>query len=52
MPVVVRKRGKRWRLVNKRTGRIEKTPSGQPRDGGGHGSKEKAAAQARAINSS
>ena len=50
MPVHVEKRGKRYRVVEP-GGKIAKTSKGNPRDGGGHASKAKANAQARAINS-
>lgn len=51
MPVTTRKRGNKHRVVKKNSGRIEKTKTGRPRDGGGHRSKAKARRQARAINS-
>ncbi len=50
MPVHIEKRGAKYRIVEP-SGKIAKTPNGKPRDGGGHTSKEKAAAQARAVNS-
>lgn len=49
MPVRVEKRGDKFRLVEP-SGKIAKTDKGTPRDGGGHESKAKALAQARAIN--
>jgi len=51
MPVVARKIGGKWRIVEAASGRIAMTPRGKPRDGGGHASKEKALAQVRAMNS-
>lgn len=51
MPVMVRKRGDKYRVVEKATGRIVKTDSGKPRDGGGHRDKGVAKRQAQAINS-
>ena len=50
MPVKAVKRGSVWRIVEAATGKISKTPLGNPRDGGGHKSKSKAQAQARAMN--
>jgi hypothetical protein len=50
MPVVVRKRGDSYRIVEKATGRLAKTSKGNPRDGGGHNQRSQADAQARAIN--
>lgn len=51
MPVKVQKRGMKYRVVNSASGKIEKTPLGEPRDGGGHASQAKADAQVRGINS-
>lgn len=50
MPVKTVKRKGKFRIVEASTGRIAKTKSGKPRDGGGHRSKKKAVAQVRAIN--
>lgn len=50
MPVKTVKRGGKFRVVEASSGRIAKTSSGKPRDGGGHSSKKKAAGQARAMN--
>jgi len=50
MPVSVRKSGKLWRVVESSTGAITKSSNGKAKDGGGHSSKAKASAQARAIN--
>ncbi len=52
MPVKTVKRGSKFRVVEASTGRIAKNRAGTPVDGGGHGSKNKAARQARAINAS
>lgn len=49
MPVRPEKRGNRWRIVEP-DGSLATTDNGKPRDGGGHKSKGKALAQARAIN--
>ena len=50
MPVKVVKRGDLFRVVEA-DGKIAKTENNKARDGGGHKSKAKAEAQARAINS-
>lgn len=50
MPVKVVKRDEKFRVVEASTGRIAKTSKGNARDGGGHTTKTKAEAQARAIN--
>lgn len=50
MPVEVRRKGGKYRLVEAETGEIAKTPKGNPRDGGGHKSRGPVAAQARIIN--
>lgn len=49
MPVHVIKDGPLYRVVET-SGRLAKTENAKPRDGGGHGTKAKADAQARAIN--
>lgn len=49
MPVKVQKKGRKFRIIE--NGRIAKNSSGTALDGGGHISKPKAEAQARAINS-
>lgn len=49
MPVHVEKRGSKYRVVEP-SGRIARTPSGKPRDGGGHPSKAKATRQVQAMN--
>jgi hypothetical protein len=48
MPVKVRKRGDKYRVVEP-SGNLAKR-NGSPVDGGGHKTKNKAQAQARAIN--
>lgn len=50
MPVKVEKRGKKYRVVETDGGHIATNRRGTPVDGGGHATKEKAQAQARAIN--
>jgi hypothetical protein len=50
MPVKVKRKDGKFRVVE-HDGKIAKR-GGSAVDGGGHGSKEKAAAQARAINKS
>ncbi len=50
MPVTVRKRGSKHRVVEKSTGRISTGSKGNPKDGGGHVSRVKAERQVRAIN--
>lgn len=50
MPVTVRKRGKKYRVVEKSSGKIAKNKSGTALDGGGHSSKAKADKQAGAVN--
>ena len=50
MPVKVSKRGNKFRVIEVSSGAIAKTPGGKARDGGGHSTRSKAAAQARAIN--
>lgn len=49
MPLKVVKRGDKYRLVNKKTNRIEKTKYGKAVDGGGHKTKTKAMKQLIAI---
>jgi len=49
MPVTVMKKGGKWRVVEKGTGKIV-TRGGSAVDGGGHGSKSAAREQATAIN--
>ncbi len=49
MPVKVVKRGEKFRVVEP-SGQIAKNNAGTAVDGGGFGSKEAAARQARAIN--
>ena len=50
MPVTCAKRGDMFRIVEAANGQISMTPKGNPKDGGGHRTKEMCAAQARAIN--
>lgn len=50
MPAKVEKRGKKFRVVEAKTGKIVKNRAGTAVDGGGHKSQDKAARQARAIN--
>lgn len=50
MPVVARKRGKKYRVVEKSSGAVAKNKGGTAADGGGHRSKAKAQKQASAIN--
>ena len=57
MPVLVRKRGSKYRVVEAATGHIataklKNGKRGKPVDSGGHKEKEKAERQARAINRS
>lgn len=52
MPVTVRKRGKKHRVVESETGRIAKNKGGTALDGGGHYNPNMANSQARAVNSS
>lgn len=49
MPASVKKQGGKYRVVEP-SGAVVKNKAGTAVDGGGHASKEKAAAQARAIN--
>lgn len=49
MPVHCKMQGGSWRIVGPDE-QIEKTPQGQPRDGGGHPTEEDCQAQARAMN--
>jgi hypothetical protein len=53
MPAFSRKRGNKWRVMeNKAHPKLVRNNSGTPVDGGGHSTKMKADAQARAINAS
>lgn len=49
MPVRVEKKGDKYRVVES-SGRIAKTKKGNPVDGGGHLSRNKAIRQAASIN--
>ena len=50
MPVEVKRRGDKFRVVEKSNGRISMSIKGNPKDGGGHASEAAAERQARAIN--
>ena len=50
MPVIVRKRRGKYRVVEANSQRIAKTSKKNAVDGGGHRTQAKAKAQARAIN--
>lgn len=52
MPVMIKKIGNKYRVVEKATGKISRTKSGKPIDGGGHPSKLAGNKQVRAINAS
>ena len=52
MPVVVRKRGGKFRVVESGSGKVAKTAGGGSADGGGHTTEARAERQARAINAS
>lgn len=52
MPVVVRKRGPKYRVVEASTGNLAKNKAGTPLDGNGHASRASASNQAKAVNSS
>lgn len=52
MPVTVRRRGGRYRVVEAATGRVARNRAGTAVDGGGFRSRGRAMAQARAINAS
>jgi hypothetical protein len=50
MPAKVVKRGRKYRVVEARTGKVVKNKAGTAVDGGGHRTRSRASAQARAIN--
>lgn len=50
MPATVAKRGGKFRVVEASNGKIVKNKAGTAVDGGGHKTKARAAAQARALN--
>jgi hypothetical protein len=50
MPVTIRKRGDKFRIVEQQTGNIAKNKGGTAIDGGGHGSKAQAVKQVGAVN--
>lgn len=52
MPVVVRKRAGKFRVVEAGSGKVAKTAGGGTADGGGHSTQAAADRQARAINRS
>ena len=52
MPVVVRKQGNKFRVVEDSSGKVAKTAGGGTADGGGHATRAQAESQARAINRS
>lgn len=49
MPIKIVKRNGKYRLVERLTGRLDRTKSGRIVDGGGHATYSKALAQLRAI---
>lgn len=52
MPVAVRKRGGKFRIVESGSGKVAKNAAGGSADGGGHSTQAAADRQARAINRS
>lgn len=50
MPVTVRKRRGKYRVIEAKTGHIAKSKKGNASDGGGHIAKIRATRQATAIN--
>lgn len=50
MPLTTKKIGKKWRVVEVKTGKVAKNAAGTSVDGSGHDSRSKAIAQAQAIN--
>ncbi len=52
MPVVARKRGDKFRVIESGSGKVAKTAAGSAADGGGHSTQAQAERQARAINRS
>jgi hypothetical protein len=51
MPYQIKKMGKKYRIVTPGTNKVAKNSGGTAIDGGGHGSREKASKQVRAIMS-
>ena len=51
MPTDVEKRGGKYRVIEKGTGKIATTKSGKARDGGGHTRPQKAYTQSHYISS-
>lgn len=49
MPAIVMQKGKKWRVCE-RSGSLVMNSAGTPVDGGGYNSRQKALAQATAIN--
>lgn len=47
---MVKRLKRKWRVIEKGSGRIARNENGNPRDGGGFDSRARAEAQARAIN--
>ena len=52
MPVTIKKKGERYRIVEEDGGKLVMSRGGKPVDGGGHVRKRRAAAQVAAINMS
>ncbi len=50
MPYIVRQIARKWRVIEKSTGKVGTNSSGSPIDGGGHESRDKALRQAQAVN--
>lgn len=50
MPVTTVRRGNKYRVIEAATGAVAKNSAGTAVDGGGHTSRSRASAQARAIN--
>jgi len=50
MPLIVKKRGDKFRLIEANTGRIAKTATGKAVDGGGKSTESAIKRQIRAIN--
>ena len=50
MPVTIKKRGDRYRIVEEDGGKLVMSRGGKPVDGGGHVRKRRAGAQVAAIN--
>jgi hypothetical protein len=50
MPYVIKKRGDKYRIVDKMTGRVARREGGKPADGGGKASKAALKPQMQAMN--